>query len=182
MDPLPLNELIRVGRGRLGLTQGKLAGEIKTTQKPQGLWVTYISQIERGEKVPSDEVCLQLARILELDRIDVLLAAQEARTQVETARLLIRNARVLSQATAADPGPRSGPDPPPPDRSPAVAAPQLHSALADEDFVQLLGACYASCNRQRVLELLQRLTHLDDARWQLFQNFLSAIAADEPTG
>jgi transcriptional regulator with XRE-family HTH domain len=176
MDPLPLNELLRGGRSRLGLTQGRLAGEIKTTQKPHGLWVTYISQIERGEKVPSDEVCLQLARVLELDPVDVLLAAQEARTQVEPARALIRNARILSQAT-----PGSGLDQPPPDASPAVDDPQLQNALADEDFVRALEACYASADRQRVLELLERLTRLDDAQWQLFENFLSAFAADQPT-
>ena len=172
MDTLPLNELIRSGRSRLGLTQGRLAGEIKTTQKPQGLWVTYISQIERGEKVPSDEVCLQLARVLELDPVDLLLAAQEARTQVEQARVLIRNARILSHAPttpgAAQPG------------SP-TANPQLRNALSDEEFVRILGDCYASPNRQRVLDLLDRLTRLDDVQWQLFVNFLAALTAEEST-
>ena len=152
----PLNELIRSGRNRLGWTQGYLAGQTRTTQKPKGRWVTYISQIERGEKIPSDEVCLLLAQLLDLDSLDLLLAAQEARTPVDHARELIRNARRLCRGDQAHPPPTS-------------VAGELDS---------IVQACYASAHRQRLLELIAHLADLDQAQQHLLINFVTALTAD----
>ena len=65
-------ELVRTARMDHKLSQKALAKQISTTTKPNGVWATYVGQIEKGEKVPSDDVCVELARILGLDRDLVL--------------------------------------------------------------------------------------------------------------
>ena len=179
MEFPPFNELIRAGRVRLGLTQVRLAGELKTPQKPQGVWVTYISQIERGEKIPSDDVCLKLANVLVIDPSQVLLAAHEERTQVVEARTLIRSARWLFQSGLADLEDRDalrrlltavGTDSP------------LHSALKDKDLCAVLGGCYRSDKSGELLKVLERMASLDDAQWSLFANFLEALLHDDLDG
>jgi transcriptional regulator with XRE-family HTH domain len=66
---------------RLGerISQRALAEQLKTAQKPDGVWATYVGQSEKGEKVPSDEVCVKMAEVLKLDTTRVLLAAYESR-------------------------------------------------------------------------------------------------------
>ena len=59
-----------------------------TARRPKGVWATYIGQIEKGEKVPSDEVCIKLAEVLELDSSTVLIAAYEAKASSEEGRAL----------------------------------------------------------------------------------------------
>ena len=71
-------EMIKGARLQTRLSQRGLAEQLITAQKPEGVWATYIGQIEKGEKVPSDEVCIKLAEVLELDSSEVLLAAYEA--------------------------------------------------------------------------------------------------------
>ena len=68
-------------RRRLGLSQRQLGAQIRTPRRPNGVWNTYVGQIEKGEKVPSDEVVLKLAEVLQLDGGEVLLAAYRARTE-----------------------------------------------------------------------------------------------------
>ena len=46
-----------------------------------GVWGTYIGQIEKGERVPSDERCLLLAQALDLDTRKLLISAYRERTQ-----------------------------------------------------------------------------------------------------
>lgn len=46
-----------------------------------GVWGTYIGQIEKSERLPSDERCLQLAEVLELDPYKLLLTAYRERAQ-----------------------------------------------------------------------------------------------------
>lgn len=53
-----------------------------------GVWGTYIGQIEKGERVPSDERCLQLAEALELDPQRLLIAAYRERAQTKEAERL----------------------------------------------------------------------------------------------
>ncbi len=61
-----------------------------------GVWGTYIGQIESGKRIPSDERCLDLAAILDLDPRALLIQAyrQRARTK-EARRLFGRMARLL---------------------------------------------------------------------------------------
>ena len=81
-------ELIRAARIDKKLSQKALADQVSTSAKPKGIWATYIGQIEKGQKVPSDDVCIELARILGLERDAVLLAASRDRSDNEEARAL----------------------------------------------------------------------------------------------
>ena len=85
-------ELIREARKKVGLSQGGLAQQMRTAKRPEGVWPTYVGQIEKGEKVPSEEMCVRLAKVLELDTTEILLAAYEARADSEEARDLDENA------------------------------------------------------------------------------------------
>ena len=67
-----LAELIRAARMDQKLSQKALGKLISTAAKPNGVWSTYIGQIEKGDKIPSDDVCVELARILDLERDLVL--------------------------------------------------------------------------------------------------------------
>lgn len=53
-----------------------------------GVWGTYIGQIEKGERVPSDEICLQLAKVLNLDPQKLLISAYRERAQTKEAQHL----------------------------------------------------------------------------------------------
>jgi transcriptional regulator with XRE-family HTH domain len=57
-------DMIKDARLDERISQRALAEQLKTAQKPDGVWATYVGQIEKGEKVPSDEVCVKLAEVL----------------------------------------------------------------------------------------------------------------------
>lgn len=52
-----------------------------------GVWDTYIGQIEKGGKIPSDEICIKLARVLGLDERKLLLMAYQERASGPAAAL-----------------------------------------------------------------------------------------------
>ena len=60
-----------------------------------GVWGTYIGQIEKGERIPSDERCLQLAKVLALDAKKLLIVAYQERAQVKEARSLFKQMEQL---------------------------------------------------------------------------------------
>ena len=49
-----------------------------------GVWGTYIYQIEKGERIPSDDVCTNLAKALDLDPQLLLFLAYKERAQKTT--------------------------------------------------------------------------------------------------
>ena len=69
---MPFSDMIKDARLNARISQRALAEQLKTTQKPEGVWAPYVGQIEKGEKVPSDEVCVKLAEVLKLDTTRVL--------------------------------------------------------------------------------------------------------------
>ena len=81
-------EIVKEARLQAHLSQQRLAEQLVTARRPKGVWATYIGQIEKGEKVPSDEVCIKLAEVLELDTNTVLIAAYEAKASSEEGRAL----------------------------------------------------------------------------------------------
>jgi len=60
-----------------------------------GVWDTYIGQIEKGEKVPSDELCLKLAEVLGLDPQRMLLMAYIERASGFARELFLRIQELL---------------------------------------------------------------------------------------
>ena len=90
-------EIVKEARLQARLSQRGLAEQLTTAQKPEGVWATYVGQIEKGDKVPSDEVCIKLAEVLELDPEIVLLAAYQAKAGSQEGRdLLAKMARSLT--------------------------------------------------------------------------------------
>lgn len=53
-----------------------------------GVWGTYIGQIESGKRIPSDERCLDLAAVLDLDPRALLIQAYRQRAGTKEARRL----------------------------------------------------------------------------------------------
>ncbi|MCZ6634315.1 MAG: helix-turn-helix transcriptional regulator [bacterium] len=60
----------------------------QTLGKQIGVWGTYIGQIEKGERVPSDERCIQLANALELAPLKLLISAYRERSHANEAKAL----------------------------------------------------------------------------------------------
>ena len=60
----------------------------QTLGRDIGVWGTYIGQIEKGERVPSDERCILLAKALGLDPVSLLISAYRQRAQTPQARSL----------------------------------------------------------------------------------------------
>lgn len=84
---LTFGEVIK--RARKGqFSQKELGAEI-------GVWDTYVGQIEKGDKVPSDEVCVKLAEVLNLDVQKLLLLAYERRASGYARKLFERVARII---------------------------------------------------------------------------------------
>ncbi len=89
-------DLIREAREEKGFTKRKLAEEANVTD-------VYITLIEQGNRIPSDEKCIALADALGIDRAKVLFAAnQEAKggspeaKEVFDAALFFRDAKGLN--------------------------------------------------------------------------------------
>ena len=117
-------EIVKEARLQARLSQRGLAEQLTTAQKPEGVWATYVGQIEKGDKVPSDEVCIKLAEVLELDPDVVLLAAYQAKASSQEGRdLFAKMARsltdpVVNQLLASE----------------EPLAPSVLEALADADY------------------------------------------------
>ena len=85
--------LIALRRKELNLSQRALAEKIKTESKPSGVWSTYIGQVEKGDRVPSSEVCEALAEILQLNPLLLLALVYKfkasTQAELELAEILI---------------------------------------------------------------------------------------------
>ncbi len=75
-------------RKQADLSQRELAKLIISSKKPDGVWAKYVGQIEKGEKIPSDDVCTKLAKVLHLNSGMVLLAAYQAKAGSKEGRNL----------------------------------------------------------------------------------------------
>ena len=167
-------EMVREARQQARLSQRGLAEQLTTAQKPEGVWATYVGQIEKGDKVPSDEVCIKLAEVLKLDPDVVLLAAYQAKANSQEGRdLFAKMARsltdpVVSELLASD----------------EPLAPSVLEALADADTRDLLGdqtwlgavARARKVQRERdVLGLLTLVESMDDKQWGVIMGMIETM-------
>lgn len=60
-----------------------------------GVWDTYVGQIEKGDKIPSDEICVRLAKVLELDERNLLLVAYRERASEHAGELFDQMERIM---------------------------------------------------------------------------------------
>ena len=94
--------LISRARRERGMSQRQLGQQIQTPRRPNGVWNTYVGQIEKGDKVPSDEVVIKFAEVLELSPSEALLSAYEARAESTEARSIFRRAERLLREDAIE--------------------------------------------------------------------------------
>ena len=145
-------DLIRSTRTELKLSQKALADQISTSAKPKGVWATYIGQIEKGQKIPADEVCIELARILQLDRDIVLLLAYQARSESDEARALFERLLNSNQQPTTE-----------------LDDPQLRSLVREcRPWLQSLAQIHRAhrTRKEDIQALLSDLASLDKKQWE----------------
>jgi transcriptional regulator with XRE-family HTH domain len=136
--------LIRTQRQAAGISQKALGQRIITKKKPDGVWATYIGQLEKGDKVPSAEICIAIARALEVDPYFMLALAFRERAET-------LEERVLSD----------------------VLLSLIKEGWDTKDKVQLADGPIASmvevgagARRDQILRILDHARDVDDAKWE----------------
>ena len=99
----PFALLVKTARTKSGMSQSKLGAELRTTQRPEGVWNTYVGQIEKGQRIPSDEVCVKLAEALNLAPLSVLFSAYEARAESSSATKTTKDLFKMMKRALMDP-------------------------------------------------------------------------------
>jgi transcriptional regulator with XRE-family HTH domain len=167
-------DMVREARNKAHLSQIKLGKQMCTDKKPQGVWSTYIGQIEKGEKVPADEICIKLAEVLELDPEVMLLAAYEARAESEVAGELFR----MMKRSLADPVIRrllSSEKPLSPALLESLADPDLREALGQENWRQAFIRAYRVRKKRDIPGLLARTEAMNDKQWSGLMTILDGM-------
>jgi transcriptional regulator with XRE-family HTH domain len=138
------------------------------------VWNTYVGQIEKGEKVPSDEVVLKLAEVLELNSDEVLVAACVARAESDEARALFKKMEgvltdpVVERLLAAD-------EPLDPGILDALADENIRGALKEEMWSTVFARCYQNRKKRDILGLLVLAEAMSDKQWTAMMNILETM-------
>ncbi len=172
-------EMVKEARLKAGFSQRGLAEKLVTAQKPDGVWSTYIGQIEKGDKVPSDEVCIKLSEVLQLDSDEVLLAAYEAKVGSELGRVLfgkmIRSLRdpVVSQLLSSK-------EPLDPMLLEALADPETRSLLEDQPWLEAVARVRKTQKKRDLLGLLALVEAMDDKQWGAIMGIIETMGLELP--
>lgn len=172
-ETMEFGDLIRAARARAGLSQGLLAQRLVTSKRPEGVWSTYIGQIEKGEKLPSEELCLKLAEVLELEPVEVLLAAYRDRADTPEAQRFFdaligsANASALGELLVHEAR----------DERTAVGVSQamaegLPMLFESPEWRELVGALSRMGRLGELPDLLAELSKLGEAEWEALDQFL----------
>lgn len=160
--------MIREARDRIGLSQSELAQLLVTVRKPDGVWSTYVGQIEKGEKLPSEEICVKLADVLDLDPIRLLLTSYRERADTAEARQFFDHLReaasgpgvtalLLSDGEALN----------------ALLDESMNGLPVSEEWAEIVGGLCRSGRIADLPQLLGLVQGLGDAEWEA----LRALAA-----
>lgn len=173
-------DLIRDARTKKRLSQRQLGEQILTPGRPKGVWNTYIGQIEKGDKVPSDEICKKFAEVLELDLTQVLLAAYEARVELtgsdeaiglfKKMRLVLNDPvvqRLLDAEDSIDPQILE-----------ALTSADIRKILAEESWRELLTRCYRLRSKRNILALMVLVESMTDKQWRGVVSMLDAMGLE----
>ena len=168
-------EMVKQARQKAGISQGELARQMRTAKRPQGVWATYVGQIEKGEKVPSEEICVKLAEVLNLEINKVLLAVYEARADSEQARALFQKmTRALSDPVIDQLlGAKDTLDP---NLLKALSDADLRAALGQEEWRQMVIHSYQNRQKRDILGLLARLEAMNDKQWNGLMGLLESMS------
>ena len=172
-------EMIKEARLQAHLSQQGLAEQLVTARRPKGVWATYIGQIEKGEKVPSDEVCLKLAEVLELDSNRVLIAAYEAKASSEEGRVLYGKMmrslldpvvnKLLSSEEPLDPALLG-----------VLSNPEILALLGDQPWLEGVIRARNKQQERDVLGLLALVEAMDDKQWDMIMGIIGTWNLEPP--
>ena len=164
-------EMVKEARLQAHLSQQGLAEQLVTARRPKGVWATYIGQIEKGEKVPSDEVCLKLAEVLELDSNTVLIAAYEAKASSEEGRALYgKMMRSLSDPVVNKL--LSSEEPLDPALLGILSKPEILALLGDQPWLEAVARARKKQKERDVLRLLALVEAMDDKQWDMIMGII----------
>lgn len=147
-----LSALLRERRSEANLSQKALAEKISTKKNPNGVWATYIGQLEKGEKTPSAEVSVSLANALDIDPHLVLALAFLDRAETVEERHL---AEVLLKII------REGPN------------------LETSSSKRFSAGNIAETRYDDIARILQYAADTDDATWSNIRTIVEAIVASK---
>ena len=173
-------EMIKEARLQAQLSQQGLAEQLVTTRRPKGVWATYIGQIEKGEKVPSDEVCIKLAEVLELDSNRVLIAAYEAKANSEEGRALY----VKMKRSLSDPVVNkllSSEEPLDPALLEALSNPEIVALLGNQPWLEAVARAHKKQKERDVLSLLALVEAMNDKQWNMIMGLIETWGLEPPT-
>ena len=162
-------EIVKKARKRLRLSQARLGGEI-------GVWNTYVGQIEKGEKVPSDEVVIKLAKVLDLNLNELLLSAYKAKADSAEAQSLFKrmetalNDPVLQQIVSSS-------NPVDPAVLAALGDENIRAALTEDTWRESFSRCYRVNSRKKrdIQALLLLVESMNDKQYSAMMNLLEAM-------
>jgi transcriptional regulator with XRE-family HTH domain len=170
-------KMIKDARKRAKLSQRALAAQLITEDKPNGVWATYIGQIEKGEKVPSDEVCLMLATVLNLDPNTVLLMAYQSKANSPAGKALFK----MMKRSLIDPVARkllAG------KLAPAVleviANPEIQDLLVDQQWLEAMARARKLQKKRDVLTTLRDIEAMNDKQWEATQTIIRTMDLHSP--
>ena len=173
-------EMIKEARLQAHLSQQGLAVQLVTARRPKGVWATYIGQIEKGEKVPSDEVCIKLAEVLELDSNRVLLAAYEAKAGSEEGRALYgKMIRSLSDPVVNKL--LSSKEPLDPALLGVLSDPEILALLGDQPWLEGIVRARKKQKERDVLGLFSLVEAMNDTQWNTIMGIIATWDLKPPS-
>ena len=173
-------EMIKKARLQAHLSQQKLAEQLVTARRPKGVWATYIGQIEKGEKVPSDEICIKLAEVLGLDSDKVLIAAYEAKASSEEGRAIYgKMMRLLSDPVVNKL--LSNKKPLDPALLKLLSNPEIVALLGDQPWIEAVARVHANQKERDVLSLLALVEAMDDKQWNMIMGLIETWGLGLPS-
>ncbi len=140
-----------------------------------GVWGTYIYQIEKGERIPSDDVCAYLAKALDLDPQRLLFLAYKERAQKtsEGRRLFSQMEKlmtdpVISQVIVNPKMLDAG-------IVKALQSPDIRKVLKNKQWCEALNASASTTDRD-IPELIKVVTQIPPQQWQTLLSTAKAFA------
>jgi len=161
-------DMVREARNRGRVSQRQLGQQL-------GVWNTYVGQIEKGEKVPSDDMCARLAKELQLDTEELLLAAYQARAKTGEAKRLFEKMkqalkdpliqRLLAARETLDPNLLE-----------VLADADVRGMLTEKPWREMMARWYRLRRKRDIPGLLGLIESMSDRQWNAFIQMLEAMA------
>lgn len=140
-----------------------------------GVWDTYIGQIEKGERIPSDDRCQLLAKALDLAPQTLLFLAYKERAQKtpEGRKLFSQMEKLLTDPVIsqviADPKMLNS------DIVKALQSPDIRKVLKNKQWCEALKAS-ASTTDRNIPEFINIITQIPAQQWQALLSTAKAFA------